>query len=109
VYALLRERGAALVIGDHPARPFQSDEATAAWRYVRMHHGSRGRRGNYSLRELESWARRVHGWRAEGCVYVYFNNDWEAFAPRNARELIRQVRRLAGEEEDPPGSSRSAA
>jgi uncharacterized protein YecE (DUF72 family) len=74
-----------------------------------MHYGSRGRRGNYSLRELESWARRVHRWRAEGRVYVYFNNDWEAFAPRNARELLRQVRRLAGEDDDGPEASGSTA
>jgi uncharacterized protein YecE (DUF72 family) len=97
VYALLREHDVALVIGDHPERPFQSREATADWRYVRMHYGRRGRRGNYSQRELEIWARRVHDWRADGCVYVYFNNDWEAFAPRDALELCRQVRRLAGE------------
>jgi uncharacterized protein YecE (DUF72 family) len=99
VYALLREHQAALVIGDHPARSFQSYEATAGWRYLRMHHGSRGRRGNYSRRELEIWARRVHGWRADGCVYVYFNNDWEAFAPRDALELRRLLRRLAGEDD----------
>jgi uncharacterized protein YecE (DUF72 family) len=99
VYALLREHQAALVIGDHPARSFQSYEATAGWRYLRMHHGSRGRRGNYSQRELELWARRVHGWRADGCVYVYFNNDWEAFAPRDALELRRLLRRLAGEDD----------
>jgi uncharacterized protein YecE (DUF72 family) len=97
VYALLREHDAALVIGDHPERPFQSHAATANWRYVRMHYGRRGRRGNYSKRELEIWARRVHGWRADGCVYVYFNNDWEAFAPRDALELRRQVGRLAQE------------
>jgi uncharacterized protein YecE (DUF72 family) len=42
VYALLREHDAALVIGDRPDRPFQTYEATADWRYVRFHHGSRG-------------------------------------------------------------------
>jgi uncharacterized protein YecE (DUF72 family) len=97
VYALLRAHGAALVVGDHPERPFQSHEATAAWHYLRMHYGSRGRRGKYSRRELETWARRVHGWRTDGCVYVYFNNDWEAFAPRDALELRRLLRELAGD------------
>ncbi|HEV7585706.1 MAG TPA: DUF72 domain-containing protein [Solirubrobacteraceae bacterium] len=101
VYDVLREHGVALVIGDHPERPFQSYEATTPWRYVRMHYGSRGRRGNYSSRELEAWARRIHGWRAEGCVYVYFNNDWETFAPRNALELLRRLRQLAGERAAP--------
>src|SRR2546423_3574411 len=54
----LRAPQVALTIGDHPKRPFQSDEATAPWRFVRFHYGSRGRRGNYSDAELLEWARR---------------------------------------------------
>jgi uncharacterized protein YecE (DUF72 family) len=100
VYALLRKHDVALVIGDHPARRFQTYERTATWRYVRFHYGSRGRRGNYSQRELEQWAQRIHGWRADGSVYAYFNNDWEAFAPRNALELRRRLSRLADERGD---------
>lgn len=95
VYALLREHNAALVIGDHPARPFQSHEATAAWRYVRFHYGSRGRRGNYSESELQAWAQRLHQWRKSGPVFAYFNNDWEAFAPRNAARLKALLDRQA--------------
>jgi uncharacterized protein YecE (DUF72 family) len=98
VYALLREHGVSLVIGDHPARPFQSFEATTDWRYLRMHYGHRGRRGNYSARELQTWARRIHEWRSRGCVYVYFNNDWEAFAPANALTLRRLLDGLASGE-----------
>jgi uncharacterized protein YecE (DUF72 family) len=89
VYALLRERGAALVIGDTPQRRFQSHELTADWTLVRFHHGRRGRRGNYSPRELEEWARRIAGWRERREVFAYFNNDWEAFAVRNGLELRR--------------------
>ena len=89
VYSLLREHGAALVIGDHPARPFQAHELTAAWTYVRFHHGSRGRRGNYSARELGDWAKRIRSWRFHAEVLAYFNNDWEGFAVANARELRR--------------------
>jgi uncharacterized protein YecE (DUF72 family) len=95
VYALLREHEVALVIGDHPDRPFQTYEPTAGWRYIRLHYGRRGRRGNYSEREIEAWAERIHGWRAGGTIYVYFNNDWKAFAPRNASELRKQLDRLA--------------
>jgi uncharacterized protein YecE (DUF72 family) len=97
VYALLRRHRAALVIGDHPQRPFQSYEATAGWRYVRLHQGRRGRAGNYSERELEEWAERLHAWRTQGEVYAYFNNDWSAFAPRNASWLIARLARLAAE------------
>jgi uncharacterized protein YecE (DUF72 family) len=99
VYALLRAHDVALVIGDHPDRPFQAYEATAAWRYVRLHYGSRGRRGNYSERELDEWAGRLHRWRADGDLFVYLNNDWEAFAPRNAASLRERLARLAGEDD----------
>lgn len=87
VLAALRMRGVALTIGDHPSRPFQPHTATADWRYVRFHHGSRGRAGNYSATELDQWARRLASWQAEGDIYAYFNNDWNGFAPANARAL----------------------
>jgi uncharacterized protein YecE (DUF72 family) len=91
VYELLRTHGAALVIGDHPERPFQSHELTTDWTFVRFHYGSRGRGGNYSETELGEWAERFDGWRAEADVYAYFNNDWMGYAVRNGvrlRELL---------------------
>src|SRR5215212_3796951 len=87
VYALLREHGAALVIGDDPSRPFQSLERTTDWTYVRFHRGNRGRGGNYSRAEIEAWARRIAQWRRRTEIYAYFNNDWEGYALRNARLL----------------------
>jgi uncharacterized protein YecE (DUF72 family) len=87
VYELLRARGAALVIGVHPERPFQDHELTTDWTLIRFHHGRTGRRGNYSERELERWRRRIAAWRARAEVLAYFNNDWEGFAVRNARWL----------------------
>ncbi len=87
VYALLRKHGAALIIGDHPERPFQTHELTADWTFIRFHQGRRGRRGSYSESELRTWQRRISQWRRRVEVYAYFNNDWEAFAVRNARRL----------------------
>jgi uncharacterized protein YecE (DUF72 family) len=91
VYALLREHGVALVIGDHPNRPFQAHELTADWTFIRFHHGSRGRNGNYSERELEEWAKRIAGWRREADVHAYFNNDWNGYAVTNALWLKRRL------------------
>jgi uncharacterized protein YecE (DUF72 family) len=96
VYAVLRKHGAAVVIADHPQRPFQAYEFTARWSYVRMHYGSRGRRGNYSERELRQWASRLLEWRKGRELYVYFNNDWEAFAPRDALRLRAILERPGG-------------
>ena len=88
VYALLRKRGAALVIGDESSRWVKTPHVrTADWTYIRFHHGSRGRHGNYSASEIETWARRIAQWRRETEVYAYFNNDWEGYALRNARAL----------------------
>jgi uncharacterized protein YecE (DUF72 family) len=94
VFALLRSKGVALVIGDHPGRAFNSHILTAGWTFVRFHHGARGRRGNYSRSELEEWARRIDGWRRRVDVFAYFNNDWEAFAVRNAQILRRRLEAL---------------
>jgi uncharacterized protein YecE (DUF72 family) len=76
------------VSGDRPeVKEFQAQVLTASWTLVRFHYGSRGRRGNYSETELREWARRIDGWRARADTFVYLNNDWEAFAPRNAQRL----------------------
>ncbi len=91
VMRALRERAVALTIGDHPTRPFQSLEATADWRFVRFHYGARGRGGNYSAGELQTWARRIRQWRRREAVFAYFNNDWRGFAPANARLLLRML------------------
>ncbi|HEY8467630.1 MAG TPA: DUF72 domain-containing protein [Solirubrobacterales bacterium] len=91
VLALLARHGAALVIGDDPERPFQLRELTADWTFVRLHRGRRGRRGNYSPAEIERWAQRLSEWRERATVFAYFNNDWEAFAVRNARKLRREL------------------
>ncbi len=91
VYALLRRHRAALVIGDHPERPFQSHEITAKLDLRSLPLGRRGRRGNYSERELEDWRRRIASWRSQVEVYAYFNNDWEGIAPRNARWLADRL------------------
>jgi uncharacterized protein YecE (DUF72 family) len=92
VYDVLRTHGAALVIGDRPeVKDFQARELTADWTYVRFHHGSRGRRGNYSDAELEEWARQFEEWRREVEIFAYFNNDWEAFAVKNALWLKRRL------------------
>jgi uncharacterized protein YecE (DUF72 family) len=93
VFDLLGRHAAALVIADHPRWPFQARKLTTDWTLVRLHHGHRGRRGNYSESELDEWAGRIGRWRRRAEVLVYFNNDWEGFAVDNALSL-RQ--RLAG-------------
>jgi len=89
VYELLRDHDVALVIADHGHRALPTPPRTASWDYVRLHFGHRGRRGNYSPSEIHEWASRIR--QSERENWVYFNNDWEAFAPANARELLRAL------------------
>ncbi len=91
VYELLGAHDAALVIGDHPKWPFQTHERTAGWTFIRFHHGRRGRKGNYSYPELETWARRLGQWRRSTEIYAYFNNDWSGYAPENALKLKKSL------------------
>ena len=93
VYELLRRHDVALAIGDHPQRPWQPFVLTAGWTYVRFHHGHRGRRGNYSETELRDWADRLAEAARDVDVLAYFNNDWEGFAVRNARDLRAMLER----------------
>lgn len=87
VYALLKERDCALTIADTPRYPLVF-EVTAGFVYCRL-HGSRALyRSCYTEEELQSWAGRIREWSAEGRdVYVYFDNDFHAHAPRNALRL----------------------
>lgn len=94
VLELLRWHGVALAVGDHPDRPWQPWVRTADWSFVRFHYGARGRRGNYSATELRELAARVTELAGDGTCWAYFNNDWSAFAVRNAATLRRELHRL---------------
>jgi uncharacterized protein YecE (DUF72 family) len=60
---------------------------TAAFTYLRLHRGQEPR-GGFTADELKTWAARVQAVsRAGKDVYVYFNNDWEGFAIRDATAL----------------------
>jgi uncharacterized protein YecE (DUF72 family) len=87
VAALLSEHGASLAIGHDARRPLPRASPAGSIAYLRLHYGSRGRSGNYSPRELAIWRRRIAAWRAARPVFAYLNNDWQAFAPRNAISL----------------------
>jgi uncharacterized protein YecE (DUF72 family) len=89
VLDLLRSQRIAMCIPDHPKLP-KSLEITSDFTYVRMHMPPRGL--GYGERALQPWADRVIGWRRAGLnVIVYFNNDLEGHAVRDAKTLMSLV------------------
>jgi uncharacterized protein YecE (DUF72 family) len=61
--------------------------------YVRFHGVKQWYRHDYSKEELAAWARKIRDSGAPR-VWAYFNNDRNGYAIKNARELIRQLRRV---------------
>jgi uncharacterized protein YecE (DUF72 family) len=92
VYARLHEANVALVAAHRKGLDHPRDVRTADFAFHRFHYGARGRRGNYSATELDELAAELRG--VDG--FAYFNNDWEAFAPRNARGLLSRSGTRAG-------------
>ncbi len=61
--------------------------------YVRFHGTKQWYRHDYSKEELAVWVRQIADSGAKR-VWAYFNNDRNGYAIKNARELLRQLKRL---------------
>jgi len=60
--------------------------------YVRLHGPKRWYRHDYSDEELAGWAAKIRDSGAKR-AWVYFNNDFDAYAPKNATAIRRTLRR----------------
>ena len=91
IYKLLHKHNVAFCM--YELAGFQSPlEITADFAYVRLHGPAGPYQGSYSPEALRTWARRISEWRTKlKRVYVYFDNDQEAFAARNALDLKNKV------------------
>ncbi len=89
-YKLLEKYNAAFCIHDLSgceSPKFQTCETI----YIRL-HGTTGRySGNYSDEQLAEWAKWIREQKAKR-VFVYFNNDYNAFAVNNAATLIKLLK-----------------
>jgi uncharacterized protein YecE (DUF72 family) len=91
VFELLERHGAGYCVMSGAQLPCIL-RATAPFVYVRLHgpdhHHLYG--GSYSDDDLRWWADRIHEWLIAGReVFVYFNNDGDGNAVRNATTLKR--------------------
>lgn len=88
---VLRAHNVALCISDHADAPAPW-EATARHVYVRGHGPSGRYHGSYSNHTLRRWTDAALAWQAEGRdVFVYFDNDQKAAAPKDAARLMAMI------------------
>lgn len=106
--AILREHKIALAVTDSPDWP-RAEEPTSDFMYLRLHGSQRLYASQYTDRELSRWAEHVRAYRAGQLprdrlaagsrrpsarrrdVYVYFDNDAQAYAAHDALRLIARV------------------
>lgn len=87
----LRARGIAVCQSDAADWPLW-EAVTTDLVYVRLHGHTRTYVSSYSRQSLAIWARRIRRWRLQGHeVHVYFDNDAEGAAPKNAAQLLALV------------------
>ena len=84
---LLARHGVATVVS-HAAEWPMWDSTTGDLVYVRLHGYPCTYASAYGPRELRSWVTRIERWLSEDLdVYVFFDNDIEGAAPRDATVL----------------------
>ena len=91
VRGALTERNVALCVADRRG-PITPLWRTADWSYVRFHAGRATPRSCYSPKELEAWSERFEaGWGRDAAGFVYFNNDGNGCALRDASVYARAL------------------
>lgn len=103
VYEVLGAHDVALCLTDRRGRK-SPIVRTASWTVLRMHEGTADPPTCYGARALSSWSERIvslFGNSASG--FVYFNNDHQACAVRNAKTFVGIARRAGLEVHAPSG------
>lgn len=104
-----RSHGVALVFADSGQWPYV-EELTAGFVYLRLHGSPNTYASRYGDKRLDAWSERIRKWRTGSepsdadritdrkpprrksrDVYVYFDNDQNAHAPRDALGLAERV------------------
>jgi uncharacterized protein YecE (DUF72 family) len=87
----LKRHAVAVCMSDAPDWPMW-DRVTTDLVYIRLHGHTRKYASSYSKASLKKWAIRIRGLLKENCaVHVYFDNDAEGAAPRNALTLLEML------------------
>jgi len=89
----LTDRGVALCLADRRG-PITPLWRTADWTYLRFHSGRGTPRSCYEANDLTAWAGRLEtAWGRDASGFVYFNNDGNGCALRDASAFAQVLHR----------------
>lgn len=93
VYDLLDAHDAALCFYDYEKEQ-SPHRHTSDFVYLRLHGPeTQAYKGSYPDETLDAYAENCVSWRKKGqSVFVYFDNDEKAYAPKDAQRLIERIR-----------------
>lgn len=86
---MLEKYGIAFCISDTAHRYPYCEAVTADFVYIRLHGSKKLYASEYTEEELRMWAEKIRSWGRE--TFVYFDNDFAGYAPRNARRLMEII------------------
>jgi uncharacterized protein YecE (DUF72 family) len=99
---LLQQHQVALAITDSGGRYCSAELFTTNFTYLRFHGPGQPYRSCYTKEQLRDWAQKLINWNLP--AFIYFNNDSEGHAVRNAIQLRTKLESLAASSEPLVGS-----
>jgi uncharacterized protein YecE (DUF72 family) len=91
-YDILREHGIGFCMLSAPKPLPEEVTATSATAYLRYHGKTNWYNYHYSESELDVWVQKLQNLQGAAELYIYFNNDHQAWAVENARYLMSQFK-----------------
>lgn len=85
VFEILKDHNISFCLSDTAGRYPYHEVVTADFLYIRLHGSIKLYASEYSEEELQEWALKIKNWGME--TYVYFDNDFQGFAIKNAKRL----------------------
>lgn len=86
LFSMLQRYHIAFCISDTAGRFPYHEAVTADFIYIRLHGSKQLYASDYSEEELQTWSDKIRKWNKD--TYVYFDNDFNGYAPKNAKYLL---------------------
>lgn len=88
LYVLFKKYSVCKVIADYGNFP-KKENITSDFLYIRMHGPKEKFSSEYKKNYLRKIAKKILKWKRQGMdIYIYFNNDTQGFAVKNAKQIL---------------------